>query len=70
MTICSRYVQPCDRRGNVHHEIHQYPNGKFYNHYTVEEGAGASIAGPYTSLEKAQAMLMKHRPTSHIQNSA
>lgn len=46
--------------------ISKYPNGKFYIHYGWMENhkQGAVIAGGYDSLDEAEKMLMKHRPTA------
>lgn len=46
--------------------IAKYPNGKFYIHYGWMEKykQGANIAGGYDSLDEAEKMLMKHRPTA------
>ena len=54
------------RDGENKHIIYYYPNGKFYNHYSVSvingEECGSSIAGGYSSIAEAQKMMHKHRP--------
>lgn len=57
------------RDGNEMHIIYRYPNGKFYNHYSVNNAEfdgntafGISIAGGYRNLTEAEKMMAQHRP--------
>lgn len=57
------------RDGNEKHVIYRYPNGKFYNHYSVfntefdgDTAFGISIAGGFETLIEAENMMAKHRP--------
>lgn len=65
MEIIKEYIAEYNMFGDTEKiVIAKYPNEKFYNHYGWMENykQGASIAGGYDSLDKAEKMLMKHRP--------
>lgn len=46
--------------------ITKYPSGKYYIHYGWMENYkhGVVVAGAFESVEEAEKMLMKHRPTA------
>ncbi len=71
MTICKRYVESSEYSEDKYHEITQHPNGYYYNYYDAQPNTciryrAMCIAGPFATLEEAQAMMKKHRPTARM----
>lgn len=67
MKIINEYTAEFNMYGDTEKiVIAEYPNGKFYIHYGWMENhnCGACVAGGFDSLEEAEKMLMKHRPTA------
>ena len=67
MEIVREYVAEYNPYGDIEKiVITKYSNGKFYIHYGWIEkyNQGAVIAGRYDSIEAAEKMLLKHRPTA------
>ncbi len=62
MEILKRYIS-----GTQKIVIAKYPNGKFYNIYGWSEEwecGSAGSAGGFETIEEAEKMLKKHRPTA------
>lgn len=60
--VCKRFISLPDSDKPERLEIVQAANGKYFNHYGMDENHWCANAGPFDTLWHAVEVMKKHRP--------